>query len=204
MLSWWRWWQVFVLGKTQGICNPDYRNPSTSKVKSTQHFLQRQGMAFFNIPHVFPSIMLIFEMVPTMRSACSIASIMSLFDAPLLSFVKLWFTRKVSSVWLEVSTGRIVHCCPDFALRSVSCLHLSSYGVAGVLSTLCAANLETVLIPSWTGIRSEHYLNWYPIWALFIMSWQTRQVWRKWRQYKLTADAAAAVFNLNIDGGGAF
>ena len=188
MLRWWRWWKVFVLEKTQGICNPDYRKPVTSKAKSTQTFYSISGHPFFLPPHVCPLIEMTFidiswelffflsnvreqqfELafknahlwIGSNKEKCVFVHLNNAFvwPRPLCQVV-----RKVSFVWLEVL--RIVHYCPAllcFALRSVSCLHLSSSsaGTAGVLCTLCPESTYSVL--NWfsqllvTGIWSEHY-----------------------------------------------
>ena len=62
------------------------------------------------------------------------------------SLSNLSFSRKVSSVWLEVL---YIIAWPGFALRSVSCLHLSCSAMAwpGVLCTLCAGQPRKYLFP---------------------------------------------------------
>ena len=95
--------------------------------------------------------MLITEFIQTMRSACLITPIMSLFNA-LPSFVPyLWFTRKVSSLWLEVFKGRSLYIIvPDCGRFRVYIYLLLPPGL--VYFVLCVRdNLES----------TYSLLNWY-------------------------------------------
>ena len=90
--------------------------------------------------------MLITEFIQTMRSACLITPIMSLFNA-LPSFVPfLWFTRKVSSLWLEVFKGRSLYIIvPDCGRFRVYIYLLLPPGPVCVLCTLCAGQSRKYL-----------------------------------------------------------
>ena len=82
--------------------------------------------------------MLITEFIQTMRSACLITPIMSLFNA-LPSFVPyLWFTRKVSSLWLEVFKGRSLYIIvPDCGRFRVYIYLLLPPGLVCTLYSVC-------------------------------------------------------------------